>query len=138
MRRPPPIALVFLILTATSTVALQPANWSPVAQLTAGAEVRAIVDPGVTHRGSVKAADSESLTLAVDGADLRLSRSTVREVEVAGKSRKKNVWWGLAIGAAASVVAVSLQCQGEESSCNEAAPAWFYPMTGATKSWLVH
>lgn len=126
-----PVAFVLLVLAAAATAAQQPSNWSPVAQLTVGAEVRALADPGVTHRGSVRSADNDSLTLEVGGTDLRLPRITVREVEVAGKSRKKNTWWGLAIGAAASVVAVSLQCQGEASSCSEGAPAWFYPMAGA-------
>lgn len=132
MRRPPLalVLLVLLVLAASPAAAQQSSNWSPVRQLTAGAAIRAIADPGVTHAGSVRSSDDDSLTLVVDGTDLRLSRAAVREVAVAAKSRKKNIWWGLAIGAAASVVAVSLQCQGEDSSCNEGAPAWFYPLAG--------
>jgi hypothetical protein len=130
MRRPP-VALVLILLAAPPAAAQPPSNWSPVRQLSTGTAIRATADPGVTHRGSVRAADDESLTLVVDGAAVRLPRIAVREIKVAGKSRKKNIWWGLAIGAAASVVAVSLQCQGEDASCNETAPAWFYPLAGA-------
>lgn len=128
MRRPS-AALVLLLLAASAATA-QPSNWSPVSQLTAGAAVRLTADPGVTHTGAVRSTDDNSVTLLVDGADLRISRLAVRQLSVTGKSRKKNIWWGLVIGAAASVVAVSLQCRGEDSSCNEGAPAWFYPLAG--------
>lgn len=129
MRRPL-AALVLIVLAAPSAAAQPPSNWSPVRQLPAGTDVRATADPGVTHQGSVGTSDDESLTLVVNGADLRLPRMAVREIDVAGKSRKKNIWWGLAIGATASLVAVSLHCRGEDSSCNESAPAWFYPFAG--------
>jgi hypothetical protein len=125
-----PAAIVLALLAATSAAAQPSSNWSPVRQLPSGAQVRAVADPGVTHLGSVRASDDESITLTVDGVDLSLPRILVREIEVAGKSRKKNIWWGLAVGAAASVVAVSLQCRGEDASCNEGAPAWFYPLAG--------
>jgi hypothetical protein len=125
-----PAAIVLALLAAASAAAQPSSNWSPVRQLPSGAQVRAVADPGVTHLGSVRASDDESITLTVDGVDLSLPRILVREIEVAGKSRKKNIWWGLAVGAAASVVAVSLQCRGEDASCNEGAPAWFYPLAG--------
>ena len=130
MKRLPAIVLL-LLLAAAHAAAQQPSNWSPVRQLTAGAEVRAIVDPGVSHVGAFRSADDDSITVLIDGTDHRLLRAGVRELATAGTSRKKNLWWGLAIGAAASVVAVSLQCRGESSSCNEGAPVLFYPIAGA-------
>lgn len=132
MRRPPPIVVAVLLLTATSAAAaIQPPNWSLVRQLAAGLEVRVAADPGVVHLGVFDSADDLSLSLRVNGQAQRVDRASVREVAVAGRSRKKNVLWGLVIGVAASVAVVSLQCRGESEACQEGAPQWFYPLTGA-------
>ncbi|MEY4634625.1 MAG: hypothetical protein RJA55_423 [Acidobacteriota bacterium] len=100
MRRPPVAAL--LLLVAATTAAAQSPNdaWSPVRQLPLGQPVRVLTD------------------------------AAIREVSVGPRSRKRDVWWGLTLGAAASFVAVGVTCAGETEGCNEAAPAWFYPMAG--------
>lgn len=68
----------------------------------------------------------------VSGDDQRLSRAQVRQVSVAhATNRRRHVLVGVAIGAAASVVAVGLRCDGQASSCQEVAPAYFYPLAGA-------
>jgi hypothetical protein len=126
------LAVTLLLLTATAGGAQQPStSWSPVRQLTPGQSIRAVVDSGVTHRGAFQSADDDFLTLLIDNRALRLPRAGVRDVSVAGTSRRRNVWWGLAIGAAVSVAAISVQCHGEDPSCNEGSPALFYPITGA-------
>jgi hypothetical protein len=122
MRRPSALA-VLLLLAATTVAAQQPSTWSPVRQLTPGSEIRAIEDAALTRRGAFQSADEDSITLLINGNQQRVPRVGVREVSVAGISRRKNVWWGLAIGVAASVAAISVQCHGEDPSCNEGSPA---------------
>jgi len=106
--------------------------WSQVRQLSAGDDVRAVLRARTSHRGTFRTADDESITLLVSGGDRRLSRADVRQVSMArGASRRRHVLVGLAIGTAASVVAVSLRCRGESRGCKEVAPLYFYPLAGA-------
>ena len=45
--------------------------------------------------------------------------------------RKRNVLFGLALGAAAGSMATVLHCRGKSPSCNEIAPAYVLPSAGA-------
>lgn len=130
MRRLVVVALLVLF-AATAAAQSPPSDWSSVRQLLPGQNVRILTDSAIAQAGTLRTAQDDALTLAIGGQDQRVARSSVRQVSVERKSRKRNVWWGLAIGAAASVVAVSVQCKGESSSCNEGAPAWFYSLAGA-------
>lgn len=131
MRRPPFVALL-LLFAATTAAAQSPVNdWSPIRQLSPGQRVRVLTDAAIVQAGTLSSVTDDSVTLNIGGQDQRLARAAVREVSVERKSRKRNVWWGLAIGAAASFVAVGIKCAGESEGCNESAPAWFYPLAGA-------
>jgi hypothetical protein len=106
--------------------------WSQVRQLLAGDEVRVVLGTAASYSGTFRMADDVAITLLVSGDDQRLSRAQVRQVSVAhARHRGRHVLVGMAIGAAASVVAVGLRCHGEASSCQEVAPAYFYPLAGA-------
>jgi hypothetical protein len=131
MRRPPVVALL-LLFAATTAAAQSPMNdWSPVRQLLPGQPVRVLTDAAILQAGTLGSVTEDSITLIVGGQDQRLARAAIREVSVERRSRKRNVWWGLAIGAAASFAAVGLSCAGESEGCSESAPAWFYPLAGA-------
>ena len=131
MRRPPVAALLLLFAAATAAAQTPVSDWSNVRQLPPGQSVRVLTDAATAQAGTVTSVADDSVTLTTAGQDQRIPRAAVREVSVEGKSRKRNVWWGLAIGAAASIVAVSIECAGESAGCNEGAPAWFYPLAGA-------
>jgi hypothetical protein len=106
--------------------------WSQVRQLLAGDEVRVVLGAGASYRGTFRTADDESITLLVSGDDQRLSRAQIRQVSVShGTHRRRHVLFGMAIGAAASIVAVGVRCHGQASGCQEVAPAYFYPLAGA-------
>jgi hypothetical protein len=45
--------------------------------------------------------------------------------------RRRHIWIGVALGAAAGVVATTLHCQGQDDSCTEVAPAYVLPLAGA-------
>jgi hypothetical protein len=108
------------------------AAWLPVTQLAAGENVRVVLGGPITYQGTFRTADGESITIAVAGHDQRLSRARIRQVSVArGTHRRRNVLIGLAIGGAASAVAVGVHCRGAASSCKEVAPVYLYPLAGA-------
>ncbi len=131
--RHPPVAVLLLLFAATAAAPAQTpvSAWSPVRQLSPGQTVRVLTDAAIIQAGALSSVTDDSVTLNVGGQDQRQARAAVREVSVGRQSRKRNVWWGLAIGAAASFVAVGIKCADESEGCNEAAPAWFYPMAGA-------
>lgn len=131
MRHLPVVAL--LLLSAAAPVAAQTpvSDWSTVRQWSPGQNVRVLTDAAIAQAGILSNVADDSVTLTIAGQTQRLARAAIREVSVERKSRKRNVWWGLAIGAAASVVAVSINCAGESEGCSEGAPAWFYPLAGA-------
>ena len=131
MRRLPVVALLFVFAAATPAAQTSLSDWSPVRQLTPGRTVRVLTDAAIAQAGALGSAADDSVTLTVGGQSQRTARAAIRQVSVERKSRKRNVWWGLAIGAAASVVAVSINCAGESEGCSEGAPAWFYPLAGA-------
>lgn len=126
MRRRP--VVVLLLLFAAPAAAQSPVNdWSQVRQLSPGQQVRVLTEAAIVQAGTLTSVADDSVTLSVGGQAQRVARAVIREVSVERKSRKRNVWWGLATGAAASFVAVGVKCAGESEGCNESAPAWFYP-----------
>lgn len=86
------------------------------------------------------AASAGPLTRSIDRIVLRAVAAQV-EQDASGRSpgnpsaththRKRNVLIGLALGAAAGSVATILHCRGKAPSCNEIAPAYVLPLTGA-------
>jgi hypothetical protein len=90
-------------------------------------------------------AESGPLTEGVKCAAVRLAaaeaaqptlRDTARQSPptrspASRRNRKRNVLIGMAVGAAAGSITTVLHCQGKSASCNEMAPAFFWPMAGA-------
>lgn len=107
-------------------------DWQHVKRLVAGDRVRVHLDDSASREGIFRGADDRSMTIQLHGRDQQLSRAGVRHVSVArGSHRRRHVLVGLVIGGAASAVAVGLSCRGQDASCKEAAPAYFYPLAGA-------
>lgn len=131
MRRLPVAALLLLFAATTSAAQTPASDWSPVRKLSPGQTVRVLTDAAIAQAGTLSSVADDSVTLTIGGQDQRMARAAIREVSVGRKSRKRNVWWGFAIGAATSFVVVGVSCAAESEGCGKLAPAWFYPLAGA-------
>jgi hypothetical protein len=102
-------------------------TWVPL-----GSAVRITVSGRTSLRGTLRAADEESLTIVEAGSERRVTRADVLQVFVPyGTHRKRHQNIGMAVGMAAGLFAMSRHhCPPRDNICGEeAGAALFLPLT---------
>jgi hypothetical protein len=97
-----------------------------------GSPIRVTVSGRTLLRGSLRAADEDSITITVAGLDRRVTRADVLQVFVtSGTHRKRHQNIGMAVGMAAGLFAMSRHhCPPQDNICREeAVAALFLPLT---------
>lgn len=95
-----------------------------------GSAVRITLPSRASIRGTLRAADEESLTITVAGSDRRVTRADVLQVFApSGTHRERHKNIGMAIGAvAAGIVMARKHCPLRDNACNEEAAVYYLPL----------
>ena len=96
-----------------------------------GSPIRMTVSGRISLRGSLRAADEESITITVAGSDRRVTRADVLQVFApSGTKRERHKYIGMTIGMAAGLFAMARRCPFRDNICQEVALAEnFLPLT---------
>jgi hypothetical protein len=85
-----------------------------------GSPIRMTVSDRTSLRGSLRAADEESITITVVGSDRRVTRADVLQVFVpSGTKRERHKYIGMTIGMAAGMFAMTRRCPFRDNICHE-------------------
>ena len=91
-----------------------------------GSKVRLTTSGRTMIRGTLRAADNESLTISTAGAERRVMRADVLQVFApSGTRRERHINIGVAIGAVAGGILMASRCRYDDSACNEESVAYF-------------
>lgn len=90
-----------------------------------GSEIRLTTSRRTAIRGTLRAADNESLTISAAGSERTLTRADVLQVFApSGTRRQRHITIGLAIGAVAGGILIASRCRFNDTACNEESVAY--------------
>lgn len=91
--------------------------------------VRITISGRMSLRGTLRAADEQSLTITVGGLDRRVPRADILQVFApSGTHRERHKNIGMAIGAVAAGIVMARRCRFESTACNEEAMLYYLPL----------
>jgi hypothetical protein len=105
-----------------------------------GSAVLITLPDRVSVRGTLRATDEASLTIAVAASDRRVTRRDVLRVSVpSGTHRQRKMNIGMAIGAVAAGIVMFRRCPFRDNVCNEESVVYYLPLIAggaAVGAWL--